>query len=225
MRRVIYITLATALARSICSYVNGNNCGGLAYIIQTGLTLVYVAAAHTSGAVPETLPGARRRDEDIHAAYVEWWHNTLASPENGIEFDSIKALPFNKTEAALVRRDGDPALISRVFLSGVTGVHTDTKQDVIVNHFEDGNTLLHLPLGGEGNFTNGLGKRVPKGSGFKISYVSCFHRTVQAVFLLADAKCALQRLRETRLCLLTPINKKWLPLPRRAGRLIPRPIP
>jgi hypothetical protein len=168
--------LATTLARSICSYVHGENCGDLAYIIQTGFTLIYVAAAHYSGAQPETLPGARKRDDgDMHADYVDWWSNILSNSTGDLTYDSISTLPFDDNEEIVQRRDGDPALVSRVLFSGVVGSHSpnNTKQDIIVNHFADGNTLLHLPIG-EG--TDKLGKRVPRGSGFKMSYVSaiCF---------------------------------------------------
>lgn len=107
----------------------------------------------------------------MHAGYVDWWVNVLSDSPNNLTYDAISSLPFDDKEEALQRRDGDPALVSRVLFSGVTGSHSpDTKQDVIVNHFADGNALLHLPIG-EGS-TDKLGKRVPSGTGFKMSYVS-----------------------------------------------------
>ncbi len=126
---------------------------------------------HYSGAEPELLPGANKRD--IHAAYVDWWTNALAASEAGVTYDGITTLPFDEEEEALVRRDGDPALVSRVLLTGVSGAHSPDgqKQDVVINHFADGNKQLHLPLVA-GNSSSELSKRVPKGSGFKISFVS-----------------------------------------------------
>lgn len=164
--------MSTVLARSICSYVHGSDCSELAYIIQTGFSIIYVAAAQYSGAEPETLPGARKRnDGDMHAGYVDWWANVLNDSTNNLTYDAISSLPFDDKEEILQRRDDDPALVSRVLFSGMTGPHSpNTKQDIIVNHFADGNTLLHLPVGKSS--VDKLGKRVPSGSGFKISYVS-----------------------------------------------------
>jgi hypothetical protein len=136
------------------------------------LNLIYSAAAHYSGAQAEMLPGARKRNYDnIHAGYVDWWTNVIGSNGNNLTYDAISSLAFDSKEEILQRRDGDPALVSRVLLAGLTGSHSpNIKQDIIVNHFADGNTLLHLPIGQSS--TDSRGKRVPPGSGFKISYVS-----------------------------------------------------
>ncbi|RFU81802.1 hypothetical protein TARUN_393 [Trichoderma arundinaceum] len=163
-----YITSATVLTRGICAYVHGSDCAELSLIIQTALYLIYLTASHYSGAQPETLPGARKRD--VHASYVSWWVNVLNDSSNDLIYNDISSLPFDNKEI-LQRRDGDPALVSRVLLSGLTGSHSpNTKQDIIVNHFADGNTLLHLPIGE--SYTDKLGKRVPPGSGFKVSYTT-----------------------------------------------------
>lgn len=128
--------------------------------------------AHYSGAQAEILPDARKRNYgDIHAGYVDWWTNVLGSSANDLTYDAVSSLAFDNEEEILQRRDGDPALVSRVLLAGLTGSHSpNTKQDIIANHFADGNTLLHLPIGESS--TDKRGKRVPPGSGFKISCVS-----------------------------------------------------
>ncbi|UKZ72192.1 uncharacterized protein TrAtP1_013131 [Trichoderma atroviride] len=147
---VTFYTLATILARQVCEYVNGYKCLELSNIIVLALNLIYSAASHYSGAQAEILSGARKRNYgDIHTGY------------------SV----IDSGEEILQRRDGDPALVSRVLLAGLTGSHSpNTKQDIIVNHFADGNTLLHLPIGESS--TDNRGKRVPPGSGFKISYTT-----------------------------------------------------
>ncbi|UKZ94774.1 uncharacterized protein TrAFT101_009630 [Trichoderma asperellum] len=168
---IAFVTMSTTLTHTICEYVNGSNCLALAYIIQMSFNLIYLAAAHYSGAQDEILPGARRRDYgDIHGEYVDWWTSVLGSSANNLKYDAISSLAFDNEEEILQRRDGDPALVSRVLLAGVAGTHSpNTKQDIIINHFADGNTLLHLPI--DESSTGKRGKRVPPGSGFKISYV------------------------------------------------------
>jgi hypothetical protein len=93
-----------------------------------------------------------------------------------LTYESITTLPFNTTEEALARRDGDPTLVSSIYFVGVTRAYApSSKQDIIANHFVDSNMLLHLPLL-ESNFsTSKLSKNNPSGSGFKISYISNIH--------------------------------------------------
>ncbi|KAL6790988.1 hypothetical protein J3E68DRAFT_429572 [Trichoderma sp. SZMC 28012] len=167
-----FISLSTVMTRVVCSYAHGSDCGDLTLIIQTGFNMILLAAASYSGAEPEILPGARKRDgHGIHAEYVDWWEKLLSDSASGLTYDAISHLPFDDEEEMLQRRDGDPALVSRVLVSGVTGNHSpNTKQDVVINHFADGNALLHLPVGESSS--DELGKRTPPGSGFKISYTT-----------------------------------------------------
>ncbi|KAL7934432.1 hypothetical protein V8C35DRAFT_327311 [Trichoderma chlorosporum] len=167
-----FISLSTVMTRAVCSYVHGSDCGDLTVIIQTGFNMILPAVASYSGAEAEILPGARKRDgHGIHAEYVDWWGKLLSDGASGLTYDAISHLVFDKEEDMLQRRDGDPALVSRVLVSGVTGNHSpNTKQDVAINHFVGGNALLHLPVGESSN--DELGKRTPLGSGFKISYTT-----------------------------------------------------
>ncbi|KAM0256031.1 hypothetical protein ACHAQJ_005230 [Trichoderma viride] len=168
--KAYYISLETITTHAICAYVHRSDCAALAHIIQTGFLFLYSAAAHYFGAQPETLPGARKRD-DVHTSYVDWWANVLSEGTGNLMYDAISSMPFDENDEILQRHDGDPALISRLLFSVVTGPHSpDTKQDVIINHFADDNTLLHLPVGQSS--TDKMGKRVPPGSGFKISYTT-----------------------------------------------------
>ncbi|KAK1768975.1 hypothetical protein QBC33DRAFT_534344 [Phialemonium atrogriseum] len=176
---VIFITLGTGLTRSVCSYVHGQDCGDLAYIIQAGLGLVYVAAGYFSGAVDVTLP--IRRDIDnggdtgIHAEYRDWLHDAIDA-SSGLSFDDITSLPFDPALAALAKRDtADPDLVTRVQITGLrvsNGTSTTPAQDVVVNLFADNTTVLHLPVISSSSYpTDGLGKRV-NSPGFKISFTT-----------------------------------------------------
>lgn len=128
---------------------------------------------------------------------MDWWTKAIGSNGNNLAYDAISSLAFDSEEEILQRRDGDPALVSRVLLAGLTGSHSpNTKQDIIVNHFAGGNTLLHLPIGESS--TDNRGKRVPPGSGFKISYVSKMQVSGYSVLILTcvslDYKVQIQAL-------------------------------
>lgn len=144
---------------------------------------------------------------------MDWWISSFAASPGHVTYESISTIPINDTEAAISRRDGDPALVARVLLSGVKSFSNQTvKQDITINSFADGTTVLHLPV--MESTANDLSKRVPSGSGFKISYV----RSIQpgSPSLLANAN-KLPRQREPSLCLNTLINKKFLPISHHPG--------
>jgi hypothetical protein len=77
--------MGSGLARSVCEYVDGSRCADLSYIIQAGLTLVYYAAAHYSGAIPEGLP--TKRQVDGSQDYVRLWE-TMLSSSGDISYDT-----------------------------------------------------------------------------------------------------------------------------------------
>lgn len=131
--------------------------------------------AATDGAIPESLPTHTKRDSDIEASIIQGLIKPLG--DANINYDEVSSVPLNVTEESLMRRDGDPRLVSRVRLSGVA-FDGQSKQDMVVNHFEDGNTLLHLPV----NPATG-GELQKRGGhyGFKVSY------TTRRRSLLTDA--------------------------------------
>lgn len=166
--------MGTGLAQSICEYVNGSRCADLSYIIQASLTLVYVAAAHYSGAVPEGLP--TKRQVDVSQGYIRLWETMLPSSDD-ISYDGLAPLTFHSDNATLTRRQGEPALVQRLQVTGFT-LGNSAKHDIITNHYDNGDTILQLPLPG-GNLTaNGtagsssnLHERFDK-PGFKISFTT-----------------------------------------------------
>lgn len=140
--------------------------------IRLAFALVYAAAANSNGAVPEGLP--QKRDVD-DAAVVNWWEQSLV--ESGISFDSIEVEPFNASDATLARRDGDPRLLARVRFIGLLDAETGHKHEIVANHFEGNNTVLHLPGSSQESVIAGAGgsaslaKRYD-GAGFKVSYTT-----------------------------------------------------
>ncbi|KAK6217118.1 hypothetical protein QIS74_07232 [Colletotrichum tabaci] len=81
-------------------------------------------------------------------------------------------LPHDAEDAALERRDGDPKLLTRIHFSGVVDSETGRKHEIIANHFEGNNTVLHLPaLDQAAMASRDLSKRVGA-AGFKISYTT-----------------------------------------------------
>lgn len=161
--------MSATLTSAVCAYFHGADCASLVSIIQAALSLIYLAAtAYSNGAVPEVLP--TRRDLDHSDGAAQWWENALSGSE--VAYDTIKALPFERSEADLHRRDDEPHLLARVQLNGIP-TQDGGKQQIIINHFEGNNTVLHLPLAG---FTspgfNGTHTKRDEGAGFKVSYTT-----------------------------------------------------
>lgn len=180
---MIYATLGSGLARTICHIAHGSDCSEVVHAIQVGLSFAYAASPSYSGAVPV------KRDASIHASYLQWTKDTIAGSQ--LSFDRIVSVPLDTEEAALVKRDGGPSILSRVHLSGVSLPGQGSKQNVIANLFEDGNIVLHLPMGDVSNGTN-LAKPF-NGAGFKISYttriktrLTARHQEEMARFLAAN---------------------------------------
>lgn len=166
--------MGTGLARSVCEYFDGSRCADLSYIIQAGLTLVYVAAAHYSGAVPEGLP--TKRQVDVSQDYIRLWETMLSSSDD-ISYDSLAPLAFHSEDATLARRQGEPSLVHRLQVTGFT-LDNSPKHDIIADHYDNGDTVLQLPFPGGNSAANGtagsssnLHKRFDK-PGFKISFTT-----------------------------------------------------
>ncbi|KAI0124158.1 hypothetical protein BJ170DRAFT_735867 [Xylariales sp. AK1849] len=164
---VVYITAGSGLAHGVCALTDYDKCDGLVTVIQGALSLIYAAAAHYSGAQPDTSGIATARDLDVHAAALEWWQNATAAHE--LSYDALDTLPFDIADEALNRRDGDPRLLTRIQISGLLNNVTGTKQDIIVNGFDGGDTVLHLPVGQSTN--KSISTRVNR-PGFKIAYTT-----------------------------------------------------
>ncbi|KAB8267839.1 hypothetical protein BDV30DRAFT_243954 [Aspergillus minisclerotigenes] len=134
--------MGTGLARSVCEYVDGSRCADLSYIIQSGLTLVYVAAAHYSGQVPEGLP--TKRQVNGSQDYLQLWETMLSSSDD-ISYDSLAPLLIHPDNTTLTRRQGEPSLVQGFQITGFS-VDNSPKHDIIANHYDNGDTVLHLPL-------------------------------------------------------------------------------
>jgi hypothetical protein len=134
--------------------------------------MVYVAAAHYSGSVPEGLP--TKRQADGSQDYVRLWETMLSSSDD-FSYDSLESLALHSDDATLTRRQGEPSLVHRVHVAGFT-VDNSPKHDIIANHYDNGETVLQLPLPGGNYDTNAtlgsnLYKRFDK-PGFKISFTT-----------------------------------------------------
>ncbi|XRM44306.1 hypothetical protein ABZX51_007453 [Aspergillus tubingensis] len=158
--------MGSGLARAVCQYVDGSRCSDLSYIIQAGLTLVYVAAAHYSGSVPEGLPS--KRHVEVSDDYLQLWQ-TMLSSSDGFSYDSLTSLSTPSGNSTLSRRQGEPSLLHGFQISGFA-LDNSPKHDIIANHYDNGDTVLHLPLPGQDDGAN-LNKRFDK-PGFKISFTT-----------------------------------------------------
>ncbi|PKX90416.1 uncharacterized protein P174DRAFT_507133 [Aspergillus novofumigatus IBT 16806] len=134
--------MGSGLARSVCEYVDGSRCADLSYIIQAGLTLVYYAAAHYSGAIPEGLP--TKRQVDGSQDYVRLWE-TMLSSSGDISYDSLAPLSFHSDDATLTRRQGEPSLVHRLQVAGFT-LDNSPKHDIIANHMTTARPFSNCPF-------------------------------------------------------------------------------
>lgn len=160
----------------VCAIKEGKSCEAWVDLIQSGFTIIYAAAGSTSSAIPEKLPPTKR-DVD-HDAVATWWEQTLGA--SGLSFDSIDAEPLDASHATVIsRRDGEPQLLARVRFTGLLDAETGTKHNIVANHYEGNNTVLHLPMGGRESAMSaaaaaGGASGLTTGSdpGFKISYTT-----------------------------------------------------
>lgn len=164
--------MGSRLARQVCEYSGGNRCEELSYIISDGLLLAYTAAAAYSGSIPEGLPG--KRHVDASQDYFQLWE-TMLSGNDDISYEHLAPLSISSNTLPLVRRQDEPLPIHRFQITGFA-VEGSPKHDIIANHYENGDTVLHLPLTGGNsgaNSTEGsdLKKRFDK-PGFKISFTT-----------------------------------------------------
>ncbi|KAH0429341.1 hypothetical protein CcaCcLH18_08463 [Colletotrichum camelliae] len=164
------MTTGSDLVEVVCRLLGGINCEDMAKAIRLGFLLIYGIASGTSGAVPET---TTKREEigEYSDAMRSHWENTLV--DAGLAFDSISVLPFDEEVASLEKRDdADPKLLARIHFSGLVEDETGKKHEIIANHFEGNNTVLHLPMQSQEELASrDLSKRVD-GAGFKISYTT-----------------------------------------------------
>ncbi|KAE9580764.1 hypothetical protein CGCF415_v000634 [Colletotrichum fructicola] len=169
---VIFMTTGSDLVETVCRLAGGTNCEDWAKAIRLGFLLIYGIASGTSGAVPETNMKMKREEIGEYSdAMRSYWENTLI--DTGLAFDSVSVLPFDEEVAALEKRDdADPKLLARIHFSGLVDSETGKKHEIIANHFEGNNTVLHLPgLNQEELASRDLSKRAGA-AGFKISYTT-----------------------------------------------------
>ncbi|KAF4904107.1 hypothetical protein CGCVW01_v013041 [Colletotrichum viniferum] len=188
---VIFMTVGSDLVATVCRLAGGTNCEDWARAIRLGFLLIYGIASGTSGAVPETNMKMKREETvEYSDAMRSYWENTLI--DTGLAFDSVSVLPFDEEVAALEnqkRDDADPKLLARIHFSGRVDEETGKKHEIIANHFEGNNTVLHLPgLNQEELASRDLSKRADV-AGFKISYTTRF---ISAAWALALANKQLE---------------------------------
>ncbi|KAJ3959042.1 hypothetical protein N0V92_004374 [Colletotrichum tropicale] len=119
---VVFMTTGSDLVETVCRLAGGTNCEDWAKAIRLGFLLIYGIASGTSGAVPET--NMKMKREEIG--------------------EYISVLPFDEEVAALEKRDdADPKLLARIHFSGLVDSETGKKHEIIANHFEGNNTVLH----------------------------------------------------------------------------------
>lgn len=111
---VIYITLLSTSAELTCEIAGGPHCDKIGKLIAVAFQILYVLAAHHSGAIREGVPVKRGLDP---AASIEFWQSTL--PSHGIQVDAVEFLPCDEAEATLARRGDEPWFVSRVRLLGI----------------------------------------------------------------------------------------------------------
>ncbi|TDZ22216.1 hypothetical protein Cob_v004930 [Colletotrichum orbiculare MAFF 240422] len=143
---IAFMSIGSDLAEVVCRLAGGINCEDWARPSGLGST----SSSRTDGAVPET---GMKRDENggYSSAMRDFWENALIS--DGLAFD-------------------DPKLLARIHFSGLVDSETGKKHEIIANHFEGNNTVLHLPgLDQQALASRDLSKRVGA-AGFKISYTT-----------------------------------------------------
>ncbi|KAF6819955.1 hypothetical protein CSOJ01_01023 [Colletotrichum sojae] len=164
---IVFMSIGSDLAETVCRPAGGINCEDWARAIRLGFYLIYAISSRTDGAIPET---GMKRDEDggYSDAMRNFWENALIG--DSLTAESVEVIPFDAEDAALEKRDdGDPKLLSRIRCSGLVDNETGKKHEIIVNHSESNNTVLHLPgLDQEALASRDLSKRVGA-AGFKIS--------------------------------------------------------
>lgn len=92
-------------------------------------------------------------------------------------------------EKNVARSERDPRLVARVHYGGLVHKETGQKVDIVANHFEDEQTVLHLPVD---QANRKLSKRLDR-AGFQISFTTRVRSLLTAVhqsempFFLATA--------------------------------------
>ncbi|KAF6834962.1 hypothetical protein CPLU01_04639 [Colletotrichum plurivorum] len=167
---IAIMSIGSDLAETVYRLAGEINCEGWARAIRLGFYLIYAISSRTDGAIPET---GMKRDEDggYSDAVRNSWENALIG--DGLTFESVEVIPFDAEDAALEKRDdGDPKLLARIHFSGLVGNETGKKHEIIADHFEGNDTVLHLPgLDQEALASRDLSKRVGAAA-FQISYTT-----------------------------------------------------
>lgn len=181
------MTFGPDLAEAICHLAHAEDCEWWGRVVRAGFYMIYSIATQSSGAIPANAPplgpppGAGREVPDDpptniyidYAGVAKWWEDALT--DSWISFDSIDPEPFDASEAALSRRSGDPRLLARIRFTGLLDDDTGLKYDIIANHFEGNNTVLHLLGSTQENVVEGAGGNVgpakrSEDPGLKIAY-------------------------------------------------------
>ncbi|KAI9035226.1 uncharacterized protein KD926_004258 [Aspergillus affinis] len=169
---VVYIVIGSHLSRQVCEYAGGSRCEEVSYVISDGLLLAYVAAAHYSGSIPEGLPS--KRDVDVSQGYSRLWETMLSSNDD-ISYENLASLPISRNDLSLDKCEDEFLPTHRFQVTGFA-LKDSPKHDIIANHYENGETVLQLPLAGgdsgaNGTEGSGLKKRFDR-PGFKISFTT-----------------------------------------------------
>ncbi|KAE8133595.1 hypothetical protein BDV38DRAFT_295983 [Aspergillus pseudotamarii] len=169
---VVYIVMGSRLARQVCEYAGGGRCEELSYIISDDLLLAYSAVAHYSESIPKGLPG--KRDVDDSQDYLQMWE-TMLSNSADMSYESLSPLSISSDTIALARLQDEPLPTHRFQITGFA-VDDSPKHDIIANHYENGETVLHLPpLQGDSGANSTEGSNLQNrfdNPGFKITFTT-----------------------------------------------------
>ncbi|KAE8332182.1 hypothetical protein BDV39DRAFT_200334 [Aspergillus sergii] len=131
--------------------------------------LVFTSAAAYSGADPVPVPELPVRLASYQASL------SAALSNSDLEYTAIDPAPLQ--DAPEKRSEDEPQLLERFLIRGLRPVSNNTTQsdiagqDVFVHHYNNGGTVLHLPIGGESLSADNLHKRYDH-PGLKISFTT-----------------------------------------------------
>ncbi|KNG88872.1 hypothetical protein ANOM_003717 [Aspergillus nomiae NRRL 13137] len=169
--KLAYIVYGSGLAWAICGLTGHDECDKVGGAVLFTMGLIFTAAADYSGAdpvpVPE-LPGAMKVPS--YQASL-----TAALSQSDLEYTAIDPAPLQ--EAPEKRSEDEPHLLERFLIRGLRPVSNATAQsdtdgqDIFVHHYDNGGTVLHLPIGRESLSAEKLNKKYDH-PGLKISFTT-----------------------------------------------------
>ncbi|KAE8140796.1 hypothetical protein BDV38DRAFT_279767 [Aspergillus pseudotamarii] len=131
--------------------------------------LIFTSAAEYSGADPVPVPELPVQVASYQASL------TAALSKSDLEYTTIDPAPLQ--ESPEKRSEDEPHLLERFMIRGLRPVSNTTAQsdtagqDIFVHHYNNGDTVLHLPIGRESLSAENLNKRYDH-PGLKISFTT-----------------------------------------------------